>query len=106
MQTVPKGSKVYVTRRVPQAGVDLLRSAGCLLSQWESDAPVPRDQLRNGVRGCNALFCLLTDRIDKDIIDSAGLSLVLLVRVTVIHDCSIGYSPRVLRSGSPTETHA
>ena len=66
------GRKVFVTRRVPQEGVEMLKSAGCVVTQWDSDAPIPRDELIKGVRGCDALFCLLTDRIDKDVLDAAG----------------------------------
>lgn len=64
--------KVFVTRRVPPTGIDLLKSGGCVVSQWNSDAPVPRDELIKGVGGCDALFCLLTDRIDKEVLNAAG----------------------------------
>ena len=68
------GRKVFVTRRVPQEGVDMLKSAGCVVTQWDSDAVIPRDELMKGVHGCDALFCLLTDRIDKHVLDAAGNS--------------------------------
>ena len=70
------GRKVFVSRRVPQQGVDMLKSAGCVVTQWDSDAPVPRDELVKGVHDCDALFCLLTDRIDKQILDAAGSQLL------------------------------
>jgi len=66
------GRRVFVTRRVPQEGVDMLKSAGCVVTQWESDSPIPRHELVKGIQGCDALFCLLTDRIDKDVLDAAG----------------------------------
>jgi len=66
------GRKVFVTRRVPREGVDLLKSAGCVVTQWDSDAAIPRDELMKGVRGCDALFCLLTERVDKQVLDAAG----------------------------------
>ena len=66
------GRKVFVTRRVPPEGVEMLKSAGCVVTQWDSDAVVPRDELMKGVHGCHALFCLLTDRIDKHVLDAAG----------------------------------
>jgi len=66
------GRKVFVTRRVPPEGVDLLKSAGCVVTQFDSDAPIPRDELIKGIHGCDALFCLLTDRIDKQVLDAAG----------------------------------
>jgi len=66
------GRKVFVTRRVPREGVEMLKSAGCIVSQWDSDAPIPTEELIKGVRGCDALFCLLTDCIDKHVLDAAG----------------------------------
>jgi len=68
------GRKVFVTRRVPDDGVAMIKSAGCLVSQWDSDELIPRDELARGVHGCDALFCLLTDRIDKHVLDAAGAS--------------------------------
>ena len=66
------GRKVFVTCRVPPEGVDMLKSAGCVVTQWDSDAAIPREELMNGVRGCDALFCLLTDHVDKHVLDAAG----------------------------------
>ena len=66
------GRKVFVTRRVPGDGVEMLRSAGCVVTQWNRDDMITRDELARGVQGCDALFCLLTDRIDKHILDAAG----------------------------------
>ena len=70
--SVAPGTKVYVTRRVPQVGIDTLRAAGCTVTHWDSDDPVPKDELVRNINGCSALFCMLTDRIDKDVLDSAG----------------------------------
>ena len=63
--------KVYVTRRVPQKGVELL-AAECDVTQWDHDDPVPREELLHNVQGKDALFCLLTDKIDKAVLDAAG----------------------------------
>lgn len=62
---------VYVTRRVPQSGIDTL-TPHCELTQWNKDDPVPRDELLRNVAGKDALFCLLTERIDKELLDAAG----------------------------------
>ena len=70
--TAAAGRKVFVTRRVPQEGVDMLKAAGCVVTQWDSDAVIPRDELIRGVHGCDAVFCLLTERVDKHVLDAAG----------------------------------
>ena len=67
--------KVYVTRRVPQDGLEILRPH-CEITQWDSEKPVPRDELIRQVAGKDALFCLLTDKIDVDVLNAAGMTLV------------------------------
>ena len=67
--------KVYVTRRVPQDGLEILRPH-CEITQWDSEKPVPRDELIRQVAGKDALFCLLTDKIDVDVLNTAGMTLV------------------------------
>ena len=63
--------KVYVTRNVPPKGMELLSDC-CDVTQWESDEPVPREELLKQVQGVDALFCLLTERIDDELLDAAG----------------------------------
>ncbi len=62
---------VYVTRRVPMSGVELLKQH-CEVTQWNSDDPVPREELLKNVAGKDALFCLLTEKIDGEVLDAAG----------------------------------
>ena len=37
-----------------------------------TDDAVPREELINGISGCTALICMLTDKIDKEVLDAAG----------------------------------
>ena len=52
--------KVFVTRRVPEEGLEPLLAA-CDVSLWDSDDPVPRDRLLREVAGVDGLYCLLTE---------------------------------------------
>ncbi len=63
--------KVYVTRRVPSRGIDLLKKH-CSITQWDTDDAISRDTLKKNVAGVDALFCLLTEKIDAEILDAAG----------------------------------
>jgi lactate dehydrogenase-like 2-hydroxyacid dehydrogenase len=63
--------KIYITRRVPQPGIDLLADYDVKI--WESDEAIPREELIKNIAGVDALFCMLTDIIDKDVLDAAGL---------------------------------
>ena len=62
---------VYVTRRVPMSGIELLQQH-CNLTQWNHDEPIPREELLKNVAGKDALFCLLTEKIDDEVLEAAG----------------------------------
>lgn len=40
---------------------------------WDSDDPVPRAELLKKVKGVDALFCVLTEKIDAELLDAAGV---------------------------------
>lgn len=41
---------------------------------WDSDdVPVPRQELLQRVKGVDALLCVLTEKIDAELLDAAGL---------------------------------
>jgi glyoxylate/hydroxypyruvate reductase len=42
------------------------------LDYWENDEPIPRDELLKRVKGVDAIFCLLTENIDAELLDAAG----------------------------------
>ncbi len=62
--------KVFVTRKVPEKGLAMLREH-CDVDVWEDALPVPRDVLLDKVRDIAALYCLLTERVDAALLDAA-----------------------------------
>ncbi|MBN1581074.1 MAG: D-glycerate dehydrogenase [Anaerolineae bacterium] len=76
---------VYVTRIIPQAGLDLVRAA-CDAEIWEDELPPPREVLLEKVRGRDGLLSLLTDTIDAKVMDAAGPQL------KVIANYAVGYN--------------
>lgn len=45
---------------------------------WDSDdVPVPRQELLQKVKGVDGLLCVLTEKIDAELLDAAGLRTVL-----------------------------
>lgn len=44
----------------------------CEVSMWDSDEPIPRTELLQRVRGSHGLLCLLSDRVDVEVLDAAG----------------------------------
>lgn len=62
---------VYVTRRVPQPGLDMLVEACARVEVNPHDRVLTREELLAGVRGRDAVLCLLTDTIDAEVFDAA-----------------------------------
>ena len=61
--------KVYVTRMVPQAGIDLLKKE-CEVEVNPEDRPLTREELLHEIKGKDGVLCLLTDRIDAEVYDT------------------------------------
>ena len=39
---------------------------------WKMPSPIPREELLKRIPGKDALYCLLTEKIDKEVLDAAG----------------------------------
>jgi len=66
------GGKIFVTRRIRDAGLDLLREAGVELRVWpgpESARP-GREEVLEGARWADVLLSLLTEPIDREVMEA------------------------------------
>ncbi len=61
--------KVFITRKIPDAGITLLKKS-CDVRVYSKDQIIPRKELLKGVKWCDALLSLLTDKINKEILDA------------------------------------
>jgi len=75
--------RVYITREIPAAGMDLLKPY-CDLEVNPEESPPSKGELENKVRGKDALLCLVTDRIDKDVMAQG-------TQLKVISSMSVGF---------------
>lgn len=63
--------RIFLTQPIPEPGPSLLRaSAETLVANLESRVFAP-EELREGVRGKDAVLCLLTDQIDEAVLEAA-----------------------------------
>lgn len=62
--------KVYVTRLIADEALDVVREATDM-KLHDSDLPPSRDVLLKEVQGMDGLLCLLTERIDAELFDTA-----------------------------------
>jgi glyoxylate reductase len=63
-------SNVYVTRLIPEEGIDLLK-ATCEVEINPHDRPLTRAELLEKVKGRDGILCLLTDKIDAEVFEAA-----------------------------------
>uniref|UniRef100_H2TGU6 Glyoxylate reductase/hydroxypyruvate reductase n=1 Tax=Takifugu rubripes TaxID=31033 RepID=H2TGU6_TAKRU len=83
--------KVFLTRRISGEGIKILQTSGvCEVSMWDSDEPLPRAELLKRVQGVDGLLCLLSDKIDAEVLDAAG------PKLKVISTLSVGYDHLVM----------
>jgi len=78
-------AKVFITRRIPAAGLDLLRGAA-ELDIWQDELPPPYETLVARSRGCAGLLTLLSDRIDGTLMDAVGPQLKVIANYAVGFD--------------------
>ena len=78
-------ASIFMTRRLPNVAIKILEEYGHELEIYGGDAPPSKEEIIEGVKGKDALICLLTDPIDKDVID-ASPSLKIIANYAVGYD--------------------
>lgn len=78
-------ARVVVTRRLPDGGVDPLLTAGHEVATNDADEPRTHDELCAAAASADGIVCLLTDRIDAEVL-AAGAG-----RLRVVATVAVGY---------------
>lgn len=65
-------AQIYVTRRIPEIGLSMLKGAGHELDISEKDGVLTREELLSALKAkpYDAVLCLLTDTIDAEVFDA------------------------------------
>ena len=69
--------KIFVTRLIPDKGLGLLREF-CDVDLWADELPPTREKLLQHIRSVDGVLCLLTDKIDGEVMDEAGPQLKVI----------------------------
>lgn len=77
-------SRIVVTGRIPDAGLEMLRTAGEMWA-WEGDEPIPTDVRNEQLATAEAAVTLLTDRVDEAFLDAAP-------NLRVVANVAVGYN--------------
>jgi len=62
--------RIFITRQIPEIGIELLKKKGFEVSVYKKDNSISKSELKKQVKDCDGLISLLSDKIDKEIIDS------------------------------------
>jgi lactate dehydrogenase-like 2-hydroxyacid dehydrogenase len=79
-------ARVLVTRRLTAGGTDPLRDADHEIVTREDDAPLTAEELATQAAECDGMVCLLTDRIDADVLHAGSEG-----RLRVVSNAAVGY---------------
>jgi glyoxylate reductase len=78
-------AKVYVTCRVFEEEIERLRQAGHEVAMRDAPGPIAREELLQNVSRAEALICLLSDRIDAEVIKRGK-------QLRIIANLGVGYN--------------
>jgi glyoxylate reductase len=76
---------IYVTRQIPEEGLDMLRSRGYSVIVRKKNSIITQAELKRAVKNTDALLCLLTDPVTKSVIRT-------MRRCKVISTYAVGYN--------------
>jgi len=75
---------VFVTRRAPTEGIDLLRQSGAEIRLHDEETPLPRNELLSKVRPCDGVIIGGGERVDVEFFDAAP-------KLKVVSCIAVGY---------------
>jgi glyoxylate reductase len=78
-------SKVFVSRIIPDEGLENIHQIADA-EVWQEETPPPYEVLLEKVKGVDGLVCLLTDKIDGNLMDAAGEQLKVISQMAVGFD--------------------
>ncbi|MCB0153441.1 MAG: D-glycerate dehydrogenase, partial [Anaerolineae bacterium] len=111
-------NRVFITRVVSQKGLGLIKREPNIEAEvWPEAMPPDRETLLAKVAGLDGLYCLLTEKIDDDLLEAAGPQLKVVSQMAVGVDnidvaaCTrrgipVGHTPGVLTEATADLTLA
>lgn len=79
-----ENKKILITRKFPEIGATLLRREGFDVTAWDEDRPMLHEELLEKTKTHNALFCTLSDQLDKPFLNACS-------HLDIISQFAVGY---------------
>ncbi|CAB4570343.1 unannotated protein [freshwater metagenome] len=96
-------AKIVVTGKIPEIALEKLKKSHEVIS-WGEETPISRDEMLERVPGANVIVSLLTEKIDEEVLTSAGNDLKAVCNVAVGYnniDVAACKSKNVLVTNTP-----
>jgi len=77
--------RIFVTRIIPEEGLEMVRQEADV-DVWQDPLPPPCQTLVQKAKGMDALLCLLTDKIDENLMNEIGPQLKVISQMAVGYD--------------------
>ena len=80
--------RIFITRPIPDIGIKLLRDKGyeVLVNEQAKERPADKEEILAGIKGADALFCTLTEKIDTEIMGTGLPTLKIIANMAVGFD--------------------
>lgn len=80
--------KIFITRPIPETGINLLRDKGyeVLVNEAARDRAADKSEILKGISGADAILSVLTDKIDSEIMDAGLPTLKIIANYAVGFD--------------------
>ncbi len=75
-------AKVFITRKIPEKGINLLKEKGFEVDVGP-EGKISREELLEKSKGADAILSVLTEKIDGEIMDAAGEQLKIIANYAV-----------------------
>jgi glyoxylate reductase len=88
----PAKPRVFISRVIPEAGMSLL-SQHTFAEVWSEDRAPSREELMRGCRNRDALVCLLTEKVDAEVLAAAPT-------IKIVANVAVGYDNLDVAAGT------
>ena len=98
--------KVVVTRKIPRVGIDVLEDAGFEVVGNPTERLLTGPEMKDFVKGADAILCLIVDKITREVIEAAGENLKIIANYGVGFDnIDVEYSKSrgIMVTNTPSE---
>ena len=83
---------VFLTRELPKIAFHLLDKYKINYNCYERDSPIPRKRLLKEVSNCDGLVCLLTEHIDREVIDKMWHCKIIAIYAVGYDNIDVDYA--------------